>query len=677
MVKSGKLGIESINAAGNTMQNLDIDKTYPAAWHLPYTITVGASTKDNELASFSCFGKNSVDILAPGTDINSTYFKDAYASSGNLAKNEVWNVVKSEKASFYQEASGKNYINTRVFDIKKVDDDNTYFGFKFRAEVDNKDLGILYVEEFVNNRWENLGGAPLDNMNFDSSKFFKLAKGTTKVRLIAVNINSPSKINLLTVGYGKSTGPYNTMSGTSMAAPYVTASYEYLHKKFPKESNIQLKARLLGGAMRYGDNSSSQSEGIVDLNRSLKNPNPVILTAELKNNKVILNGSFFGDKMGTLWIKDVNVWKKEKVISWKNDEVVVDKKDVNPGYTDIIVDRNSGIDYKNFPDTKIVSDGASRMRMVIVSKDDLWKKVKSLPEKIFDATSVNYNGDIYLIDGVNEKQENNKKIFRYDSKKNMWTTDKVVDNLGNLDVLSDESSSTIIGDKIYVSSYDRIKDDTVILVYDIKSKNMTPLKLNNKPGDKSNATLVSFKDKLYLIGGIYKSSLTAESQAGEGSVSKNVKQSDIWEIDPNTGNCKKIYEFDKEKYDLLAVSTDENIVIVGGKMGDDDDSGQNYVYDGKNISKIDSLPFEKVNRKNATMVSDGKKVLIITDGNRFKYAGLVLDNRSWKPWNYRIGQGILDSFTGVYSDGYAYVIGGLKDSRNIDTVQKISFKTVK
>jgi subtilisin family serine protease len=64
-----------VAAAGNSSQNLDETRDYPAGYSvvLDNVITVAATDHDGELASFSCFGPKTVQIAAPGYDILSTY----------------------------------------------------------------------------------------------------------------------------------------------------------------------------------------------------------------------------------------------------------------------------------------------------------------------------------------------------------------------------------------------------------------------------------------------------------------------------------------------------------------------------------------------------------------------------------------------------------------------------
>lgn len=74
----GAKGAVSICAAGNESNDNDEGADFPASIDSPYLISVAAMNEDGELAGFSNYGRKSVDIAAPGTDILSTVSSDCY-----------------------------------------------------------------------------------------------------------------------------------------------------------------------------------------------------------------------------------------------------------------------------------------------------------------------------------------------------------------------------------------------------------------------------------------------------------------------------------------------------------------------------------------------------------------------------------------------------------------------
>ena len=70
---AGSVGITVVAAAGNDGTNNTLSPGYPASYDLSNIISVAATDQTDALASFSNFGKASVDLGAPGVGILSTY----------------------------------------------------------------------------------------------------------------------------------------------------------------------------------------------------------------------------------------------------------------------------------------------------------------------------------------------------------------------------------------------------------------------------------------------------------------------------------------------------------------------------------------------------------------------------------------------------------------------------
>ena len=77
--KLGEKGIVFCAAAGNDSKNIDSEPIYPASYSASNIISIAATTQDDTLANFSNYGKNSVDVAAPGKNILSTYPDNQYA----------------------------------------------------------------------------------------------------------------------------------------------------------------------------------------------------------------------------------------------------------------------------------------------------------------------------------------------------------------------------------------------------------------------------------------------------------------------------------------------------------------------------------------------------------------------------------------------------------------------
>ena len=69
---AGEKGILFVAAADDSSYDNDTIPFYPASYELPNILSVTATNKNDELADFASFGKNSIDIAAPGDDIITT-----------------------------------------------------------------------------------------------------------------------------------------------------------------------------------------------------------------------------------------------------------------------------------------------------------------------------------------------------------------------------------------------------------------------------------------------------------------------------------------------------------------------------------------------------------------------------------------------------------------------------
>src|SRR4030042_329371 len=85
-----------VAAAGNEINNNDINPFYPASFNLPNIISVAASDNNDRLAYFSNYGASSVHLAAPGVDIYSsvpvftygtpvTIYSETFDGSDNLS----------------------------------------------------------------------------------------------------------------------------------------------------------------------------------------------------------------------------------------------------------------------------------------------------------------------------------------------------------------------------------------------------------------------------------------------------------------------------------------------------------------------------------------------------------------------------------------------------------------
>jgi len=73
-------GILFVAAAGNAANDNDASPNYPSNYDIANVISVAAIDRNGNLASFSNYGRNTVDIAAPGVSILSTVLGNSYSS---------------------------------------------------------------------------------------------------------------------------------------------------------------------------------------------------------------------------------------------------------------------------------------------------------------------------------------------------------------------------------------------------------------------------------------------------------------------------------------------------------------------------------------------------------------------------------------------------------------------
>ncbi len=106
--KVGKYGAVSVCAAGNIGKDNDVTRTIPAGIDSKYIVSVAASNERDELASFSNYGKESVDLAAPGTDMLSLSPEPVF-QPGLYSEEQ-----REQLCSFYQNFEGKQDLSYKI-----------------------------------------------------------------------------------------------------------------------------------------------------------------------------------------------------------------------------------------------------------------------------------------------------------------------------------------------------------------------------------------------------------------------------------------------------------------------------------------------------------------------------------------------------------------------------------
>ena len=126
-------GILVAAAAGNSADDLDSgSQNFPASYSLENIISIAATTDHDRLSDFSNYGRNSVDLGAPGSKIYSTFLEGSYKQMGgtSMAVPQVAGAIALIHANF----------------------DSTFFEAKERIFRGVDPLESLYGRVFTNGR---------------------------------------------------------------------------------------------------------------------------------------------------------------------------------------------------------------------------------------------------------------------------------------------------------------------------------------------------------------------------------------------------------------------------------------------------------------------------------------------------------------------------------------------
>ncbi len=248
IAEAGANGIAFVCAAGNEGADNDATPFYPAGYDLPSIIAVAATDEDDQLASFSNYGANSVDLAAPGAGILSTVptgsGQEAWLRSGD----DILDVAPMEFSGLTAVAG----LNAQIYDcglgtsaasfpagvsggIALIERGSVSFAQKTTNAQAAGAVGVVIYNEVPGSFSGTLGTAgnwvPVVSLSQEDGLKVK-ARGTH-----AVNLTNRA-------------GNYGLADGTSMAAPHVCGALGLLAAQFPGDDTAKLISRLYSGADR-------------------------------------------------------------------------------------------------------------------------------------------------------------------------------------------------------------------------------------------------------------------------------------------------------------------------------------------------------------------------------------------------------------------------------------------
>jgi subtilisin family serine protease len=244
--EAGDQGIAFVCAAGNNGTDNDAAPFYPAAYDLPNIIAVAATDEDDLLASFSNFGKNSVDIAAPGVGILSTV-PAGLGLEAALTSGANYYVAIPMEFSGSTPAAG---MTLQLVDCGKGLD-SSFFPAAVSGNIALIERGDITFREKTLNA-QNAGAAAAVIFNNEAGIFSgTLGAAGDYIPVIALSredglLEKTRGMHPVTVIVAPAS--YEFMDGTSMAVPHVCAALGLLAAQYPADSMTKRIARIYAGA---------------------------------------------------------------------------------------------------------------------------------------------------------------------------------------------------------------------------------------------------------------------------------------------------------------------------------------------------------------------------------------------------------------------------------------------
>lgn len=113
-------------ASSNSAIDLDKTPNYPSGYGLDNVITVGATTSKNDVWTYSNYGKNSVDVFAPGENIPSFYLDTITAENGTSMATPIVTGLAAMYLSINTSASPSEIKNKIINSVDKYSNLTNY-----------------------------------------------------------------------------------------------------------------------------------------------------------------------------------------------------------------------------------------------------------------------------------------------------------------------------------------------------------------------------------------------------------------------------------------------------------------------------------------------------------------------------------------------------------------------
>jgi subtilisin family serine protease len=243
MQAAGNVGIIFCCAAGNNTNDNDTVPFYPASYRLTNMIVVAATDQNDDLAYFSDYGTNTVDLGAPGVNILSTL---PVALAPTIASVQQGSTIYSANGMTYSGTT--TGITATVYscglgnpaDFPAAVRSNIALIQRGTLTFSNKVVNAIAAGAraaviYNNTNGNFFGTLVASNINWIPTISLAQADG------LALQTNSPATV----VNEPDPTQIYQYLDGTSMATPHVSGAVAFAAMNFPTETVTQRIQRVL------------------------------------------------------------------------------------------------------------------------------------------------------------------------------------------------------------------------------------------------------------------------------------------------------------------------------------------------------------------------------------------------------------------------------------------------
>lgn len=267
-----------VASAGNYTNDNDSTPFYPASHDLPNIISVAATDQNDELAEFSNYGANSVDVGAPGVSIYSTegyrvfnedfenVIKFSESGAGTNwgpvvgSSGDTWIITDTDYIASGSYANNiDSYLTSEPADIGSAS--HAYLLFDYDCGLPSTGYDYLGIEVYNGAVWTEIGVIDYTDTYYIYTDITQYKSSNFAVRFHWHTDASDNEYlgcvidDVKIVDSSSSDGSYQFMDGTSMAGPYAAAVAAVIWGKNPSLTPAQVKTILL----QTGDSIDSLS----------------------------------------------------------------------------------------------------------------------------------------------------------------------------------------------------------------------------------------------------------------------------------------------------------------------------------------------------------------------------------------------------------------------------------